>query len=52
MKLRGKDDEGTLGGNRPEGEVVVGGPAVAAKDGWVGLGVRGRFREDGTLALV
>lgn len=54
VKLKGKEDEGTLGGDRPEGEVVVGGPAVASGEAseWVGLGVKGRFREDGTLALI
>lgn len=57
VKLKGSESEGTLSGNQPEGKVLVGGPAVAAsgderEGGWVGLGVRGRFREDGTLALI
>ena len=51
VKLSGKEADGMLGGSRPEGEVVVGGPAVAG-GGEVRLGVRGRFREDGTLAVV
>lgn len=58
VKLKGieGDGQGSIGGNQPEGEVFVNGPAVAAQDakesGWVGLGVKGRFREDGTLALI
>lgn len=51
VKLRAKEEEGTLGGDRPEGEVVVFGPAVAGGKE-ARLGVKGRFREDGTLALI
>lgn len=49
VKLANKDDQG-VAGTQPEGEIVVSGPAVAGDD--VNLGVRARFREDGTLQLV
>ena len=59
VKVVDKEDDGKVDGTRPEGEIAVTGPAVGKNadgdgksDGWVNLGVRGRFREDGTLALV
>lgn len=54
VKLKGPESDGKLGGNAPEGDVVVAGPAVAGEGekGEAGLGVKGRFREDGTLALI
>ena len=48
VKLLG--GEGEVGGPRPEGELTVRGPAVSG-EGWVGLGVRGGFGEDGCLGL-
>ncbi|KAK3714826.1 hypothetical protein LTR37_007561 [Vermiconidia calcicola] len=52
IKLANKDD-GMVAGSRPEGEIVVSGPAVAGERGSaVNLGVMGCFREDGTLAFV
>lgn len=51
IKLANKDD-GMVAGSRPEGEIVVSGPAVAGERGSaVNLGVMGCFREDGTLAF-
>lgn len=53
-----KGDDGKVGATRPEGEIVVAGPAVAGTNGETGtvgaevrLEVRGRFGEDGCLSL-
>ena len=46
--LNSEDRE--VGGPRPDGEVVVAGPAVVG-GGEVRLGVEGGFGEDGTLRL-
>lgn len=50
IKLVNKDDE-KVSGTSPEGEIVVSGPAVSGS-GEVRLPGRGRFRDDGTLALI
>ena len=50
VKLANKRDP-DVAGNEPEGEIVVSGPAVSGGES-VGLGVKGRFREDGTLQLL
>lgn len=47
VSLPGEDGE--VAGARPEGEVVVMGPAVGGGGGEVRLGVRGRVRGDGAL---
>lgn len=57
VKLLGQSDA-EVGSTEPSGEIVVKGPAVAGEGmggkGYaeVRLGVKGRFGEDGTLALV
>ena len=50
VKLADSDDS-KVDGTSPEGEIVVSGPAVSGT-GEVRIGARGRFREDGTLALI
>ena len=50
IKLINKDDQG-VAGTQPAGDIVVSGPAVAG-DKDLNLGIKGRFREDGTLQLV
>jgi acyl-CoA synthetase (AMP-forming)/AMP-acid ligase II len=49
VKLVNKDDQ-AVGGTMPEGEIVVSGPAVVGQQ--VNLGIKARFREDGTLQLI
>ena len=51
IKLTGREENGTLNTNQPEGEIMVSGPAVSG-GGEVRLGVKGRFRLDGTLAVL
>ena len=53
VKLKVSKEEGDekVASATPEGEIVVSGPAVAGAAA-VDLGVRGRFREDGTLAVL
>ncbi|TKA73796.1 hypothetical protein B0A55_05533 [Friedmanniomyces simplex] len=48
IKLVDQQNDDKVGGALPEGEIVVSGPAVSG--GEARLGVRGRMREDGTIA--
>ena len=56
IKLISQANDKSVGGSRPQGEIVVSGPAVAGSGSEKGsaeirLGVQGSFGEDGCLRI-